>query len=259
MIMFSTVILAAGKGTRMKSDLVKVLHLLHGRPLLSYVVETARLAGSDDISIIVGYQAAAVREKFPDEGLNFIEQREQLGTGHAVLQAQARFANYTGDILILCGDVPLLQPATLRSLCECHRKTIAAVTVLTTYLPDAAGYGRIIKGPDGKVTRIVEERDATDKEKQIKEINAGIYCVDSRFLFDALGQIKNNNAQQEYYLTDIIAIAHKGGAGVGSLLVADHQEVMGINTPQDLKEAQIYRESYPKNRHGRGDDVDENR
>ena len=241
-MMFSTIILAAGKGTRMKSDLVKVLHPLCGRPLLSYVVETARSVGSQDISLIVGYQADAVREKFPDAGLNFIEQRELLGTGHAVLQAHARFANYTGDILILCGDVPLLQAATIRALWACHRQEKTAVTVLTTVLTDAAGYGRMVKGPDGKVVRIVEERDATEAEKEIKEINTGIYCVDSRFLFDALRKINNENAQHEYYLTDIIAIAHKSGEGVTSLIAADHREVMGINTPEELSEAHRYLE-----------------
>jgi UDP-N-acetylglucosamine diphosphorylase/glucosamine-1-phosphate N-acetyltransferase len=240
--MFSTIILAAGKGTRMKSDLVKVLHPLCGRPLLSYVVEVARSVGSQDISLIVGYQADAVREKFPDPGLNFIEQRELLGTGHAVLQAHARFANYKGDILILCGDVPLLQAATIRSLWACHRQEKAAVTVLTTVLTNATGYGRMVKGLDGKVVRIVEERDATEAEKEIKEINTGIYFVDSRFLFDALRKINNENAQHEYYLTDIIAIAHKSGKGVASLIAADHREVMGINTPEELSEAHHYLE-----------------
>jgi UDP-N-acetylglucosamine diphosphorylase/glucosamine-1-phosphate N-acetyltransferase len=241
-MMFSTVILAAGKGTRMKSELVKVLHPLCGKPLLSYVVEAARSAGSHDISIIIGYQADAVREKFRDWDLNFIEQREQLGTGHAVLQARARFADYTGAILVLCGDVPLLQSATLISLWACHRQEQTAVTVLTTVLTNSTGYGRIVKQPDGKVSRIVEERDATKAEKKIKEINTGIYCVDSRFLFDALRKINNENAQQEYYLTDIIAIAHESGAGVSSLISADHREVMGINTPQELREAHIYLE-----------------
>jgi UDP-N-acetylglucosamine diphosphorylase/glucosamine-1-phosphate N-acetyltransferase len=242
MIMFSTVILAAGKGTRMKSDIVKVLHPLYGKPLLSYVVEAARLAGSHDISIIVGYQANAVREKFQEGNLHFIEQREQLGTGHAVLQARARYENDTGDILVLCGDVPLLQATTLRSLRECHIKEKTAVTVLTTIVADSTGYGRIVKGPDGKMSKIVEERDATEAEKQIKEINTGIYCVNSHFLFNALRKITNNNAQHEYYLTDIIAIAHESGVGVASLIVADHREVMGINTPQELREAHSYLE-----------------
>jgi len=240
--MLHTIILAAGQGTRMKSDLVKVLHPLYGKPLLGYVVEVARSAGSQDISIIVGYQADVVRDKFRDWDLHFIEQREQLGTGHAVLQARERFANYTGAILILCGDVPLLQSSTLRSLWACHRKEKTAVTILTTVLADATGYGRIVKQSDGKVSRIVEERDAMESEKIIKEINAGIYCVNSDFLFDALGKINNENAQQEYYLTDIIAIAHKSGDGVGSLIADDHREVMGINTPEDLRDAHCYLE-----------------
>jgi UDP-N-acetylglucosamine diphosphorylase/glucosamine-1-phosphate N-acetyltransferase len=251
----STVILAAGKGTRMKSDLVKVLQPLYGKPLLSYVVEAARSAGSDDISIIVGYQADAVREQFKGESLNFIEQREQLGTGHAVLQASERFENYMGTILILCGDIPLLQSSTLRALWVCHRKEKTAVTVLTTLLTNATGYGRILKGPDGKVSRIIEERDATEAEKEIKEINTGIYCVNSPFLFDALRKVNNNNAQQEYYLTDIVAIAHEDGHGVSSLIAADYREVMGINTPQELREAHCYLEKIQ----GQRDFIDENR
>lgn len=245
--MFSTIIIAAGKGTRMKSDIVKVLHHLQGKPLLRYVVEAASLAGSRDISIIVGYQADAVRERFQGEGLTFIEQKEQLGTGHAVLQAQEKFKNYSGDILILCGDVPLLQATTLRSLWACHRKEGAAVTILTAIMTDATGYGRIVKQSDGKVSRIVEERDATEAQKHIKEINAGIYCVKSHFLFDALRGITNNNTQHEYYLTDIIAIAHNHGEEVARLIAADHQEVMGINTPQELREAHDYLDKLQSN------------
>ncbi len=238
--MLRTIILAAGQGKRMKSDLAKVLHPLYGEPLLSYVVATAKAAGSRDISVIVGHQASAVREAFKDHDLTFIEQRELLGTGHAVLQARERFAHYRGVVLILCGDVPLLRPSTLRLLYACHGKKKRAVTVLTTLLTNPVGYGRIIKSPAGEVLKIVEERDATEAEKEIKEINTGIYCVDSRFLFDALGKIKNNNAQQEYYLTDIIAIAHGDGYGVGCLVAADQREVMGINTPQDLELAHQY-------------------
>ena len=250
-----TIILAAGKGTRMKSDLVKVLHPLRGKPMLNYVVEVAMTAGSQDICAVVGYQADKVREKFRDRNLIFIEQSEQLGTGHAVLQARERFNNYTGDVLILCGDVPLLRAATLRSLYACHQKEKTAVTVLTTVLTHpAAGYGRIVKGPEGKVFKIVEERDATEDEKKIKEINTGIYCVEAGFLFEALGKIDNKNAQKEYYLTDIVAIAHENGARVGSLIAADFQEVMGINTPQELEAAHRFLEVQ-----GHGGKFDDNR
>ena len=242
-MIFRTIILAAGKGTRMGSDLAKVLHSLHGEPLLSYVVAAAERAASQDISVIVGYQADAVREKFKDRNLHFIEQYEQLGTGHAVLQARELFDNYSGVILILCGDVPLLQSCTLKALLECHRKENPSITVLTTVLESPSGYGRIIKGPQGKVLKIVEERDTTEVERKIKEINTGIYCVDSHFLFDALGKITNNNAQGEYYLTDIIAIACRDGLEIASLIASDHREVMGINTPQELEEAHRYMEN----------------
>jgi len=239
---FRTVILAAGKGTRMMSDLAKVLHPLCGQPLLSYVLETARLIDSEEIVVIVGHQAGKVEERFKDQGLIFIEQAQQLGTGHAVLQARGHLEDYDGSILILCGDVPLLRPATLQSLFDRHAATGASVTVLTTRLSDPKGYGRIVKGPDGQIAKIVEERDATEDEKKIDEINSGIYCVESKFLFNALMNLNNDNNQQEYYLTDIIHIACKSGFKAESILVSDYMEVMGINTHEDLNRAGLYLE-----------------
>lgn len=239
-MMLSTIILAAGQGKRMQSELPKVLHLLCGKTLLSYVVATAKAADSQDIVVIVGHQGGAVREAFRDQGLTFIDQGKLLGTGHAVLQARKKFEHYTGVILILCGDVPLLQPATVRSLFAKHSAENNEVTVLTTHLTHPAGYGRIITGTEGQVLRIVEERDATVAEKKINEINTGIYCVNSKFIFESLLLIKNNNAQQEYYLTDIIAIAREQGYGVGRLKAADHREVMGINTLTELELAHQY-------------------
>ena len=238
----SAIILAAGKGTRMKSDMVKVLHPLCGRPILSYVVEAAKDIGSEKIVVIVGYQADAVRERFREQNLTFIEQREQLGTGHAVLQARRILGNYDGVILIICGDVPLLRSSTVQSLLDCHRTSRSTVTVLTAILPDPAGYGRIIKGPGGDVLRIVEQRDATEEEEKIKEINTGIYCAESNFLFNALMKINNNNSQKEYYLTDIVAIACKDGCVVRSIIADDHREVMGINTQEELQKAHHYME-----------------
>jgi UDP-N-acetylglucosamine diphosphorylase/glucosamine-1-phosphate N-acetyltransferase len=236
---FRTIILAAGKGTRMKSDLVKVLHLLCGKPLLGYVVDAAKKAGSEETLVIVGYQADAVKEMFHNQGLIFIEQREQLGTGHAVLQAWERIEDYDGALIILCGDVPLIDPATLHTLFDRHRQTKSAVTLLTTILMNPAGYGRIVKGAGGEVLRIVEERDATEEEKKIKEINTGIYCVESKFLLNALRKINNNNAQKEYYLTDIIAIAGEGAGGADAVIAGDHIEVMGINTQDELDRASL--------------------
>jgi UDP-N-acetylglucosamine diphosphorylase/glucosamine-1-phosphate N-acetyltransferase len=232
------IILAAGKGTRMKSNLVKVLHPLCGKPMLAYSIDVARTVGAEEIVVIIGYQGDMVREAFRSQGLVFVEQREQMGTGHAVLQARDVFRHYEGIILILCGDVPLLKISTLQDFLERHVAAGAVVTVLTTILKNPEGYGRVVKGgKDGGVLKIVEEKDATFDEKKIGEINTGIYCVESKFLFEAVAEIDNNNAQKEYYLTDMIEIATKRGFKVMSLIVSDSDEVMGINTPDGLEMA----------------------
>jgi len=232
------VILAAGKGKRMKSDLAKVLHPLCGKPILAYSVDVARAVGAEKIAVIIGHQADAVRDSFRDQGLIFVEQHEQLGTGHAVLQAKNTFLNFNGTILILCGDVPLLQPSTVRSFIENHISGNATITVLTTFLDDPCGYGRVIKGgSEGEVLRIIEEKDASPDEKKIREINTGIYCVESEFLFRAVEEVGNENVQKEYYLTDIVGIARAKGFKTGSFIDADYNEVMGINTLDDLEMA----------------------
>jgi len=230
----SSLILAAGKGTRMQSDLAKVLHLLCGRPLLSYCMDAARAVGSERIAVIVGHQADVVRERFAAEEVIFVEQKEQLGTGHAVLQARDAFRDYEGNILILCGDVPLLRAATLQALITFHEGHGAAVTVMTVILDHPGSYGRVVKTADGEVLKIVEAKDATAEEQAIGEINTGIYCVDGRFLFDAVARITNHNAQKEYYLTDIMEMARKDGLVSRAFVAADPLEVMGINTPEDL-------------------------
>lgn len=234
---FSTIILAAGKGTRMKSDLAKVLHPLCGVPMLAYPVAAARSAGSKKIVLVIGHQAGQIREKFQNQGLIFVEQRELLGTGHAVLQAAEAFRDEDGPIVILCGDVPLILPGTIRVLYERHRLEKAAVTVLTAIPEKSAGYGRVVKAADGHVLKIVEEKDATTDERKIREINTGIYCVQGGFLFNAVASLGNLNAQREYYLTDIIEIASNRGLRAKSFLAADPMEVMGINTPEDLERA----------------------
>lgn len=232
---FSTIILAAGKGTRMKSDLAKVLHPLCGAPLLTYPVAAARAAGSGKIVVVIGHQAMQIREKFQDQGLLFVEQRELLGTGHAVLQAADVFRGYDGAVVILCGDVPLILPGTVKALFELHRWSKATVTVLTMIRDEPAGYGRVVKDADGHVIKIVEERDASTEEKKIREVNTGIYCVESAFLFSAVAALGNQNAQGEYYLTDIIEIAYKNGLRAESIAAHDSEEVMGINTPEELE------------------------
>ena len=234
---FSAIILAAGKGKRMKSDLAKVLHPLRGIPMLSYTIETARTAGAEKIVVVIGHQAGRIREEFRNQGLIFVEQQEQLGTGHAVLQAAEAFREHDGTIIILCGDVPLIRPETVLSLYDRHRSEEATITVLTTIPDDPAGYGRVVKTDDGRVARIVEEKDARPEERKVREINTGIYCVESRFLFPAVAGLENRNVQGEYYLTDIVEIACNNGLRVSSSLAPDPVEVMGINRPQELARA----------------------
>jgi UDP-N-acetylglucosamine diphosphorylase/glucosamine-1-phosphate N-acetyltransferase len=238
-----TLILAAGKGTRMGSDLAKVLHRIHGRPLLEYVVEVANAAGSEETVVIIGHQADLVRETFTGRGLVFVEQVEQLGTGHAVLQSREAFAGYDGDVLILCGDVPLLPLATVQLLLEEHVQSGAVVSVLTALLENPRGYGRIVKDNAGTLLKVVEERDATDVERAIREINSGIYLASAPFLFDAVSRITNQNNQKEYYLTDIVEIANREGFSVHACLAEDAPSVMGINTPEELEKAENYREA----------------
>ncbi|MCK9363540.1 MAG: NTP transferase domain-containing protein [Syntrophales bacterium] len=242
---FSTIILAAGKGTRMKSDIAKVLHPLGGVPLLSWPIKAAREAGSSRIVVVIGHQAERIRALFQESDLIFVEQRELLGTGHAVLQAREAFQGQSAEVVILCGDVPLIRPSTIRALYEKRRNDRAVVTVLTTVVDKPTGYGRVIKTGDGQVARIVEEKDATAEEKLVREINTGIYCIESPFLFTAVASLGDKNAQREYYLTDIIEIACKNGLLATSLLVSDPAEVAGINTPEDLQRAALVLANLP--------------
>ena len=237
---FCALILAAGKGTRMKSDLAKVLHVLNGKPLLYYVLAAAKSAGAEKIVAVIGHQADMVRELFSGSGCIFVEQKPQLGTGHAVLQAKDVLAGYDGLTVILCGDVPLLKPATIKSLVDNHLASNATVSVLTTIPPPPHAYGRIVKDDKGNVLKIVEHKDATQDEKKIGEINTGIYCVDTKYLFSALQKVTNDNKQHEYYLTDIVEIACREGRRVKSFIASDYVEVMGINTLEELAHAKKY-------------------
>jgi UDP-N-acetylglucosamine diphosphorylase/glucosamine-1-phosphate N-acetyltransferase len=244
---FCALILAAGKGTRMKSDLAKVLHVLEGKPLLDYSLAAAKSAGAEKIVVIIGHQASIVRAEFAASGAVFVEQNPQLGTGHAVLQAKDVLAGYSGLTVILCGDVPLLEPTTILGLIADHKASGAPVTVLTTFPADSRGYGRVVKDTQGNILKIVEERDASVSEKSIGEINTGIYCVDTPFLFAALGKITNNNKQHEYYLTDIVEVACREGFIVRAHIAPDYIEVMGINTPEELLIAGQYLQNNRKN------------
>jgi len=242
---FSTIVLAAGKGTRMKSDIAKVLHHLGGRPLLSWPLQAAREAGSSRIVVVIGHQGERIRTLFQEPDLIFAEQKELRGTGHAVLQAREAFEGRNEEIVILCGDVPLIKPSTIRALFEKRRKDQAAVTVLTTVVDNPVGYGRVIKSGDRQIARIVEEKDASNEEKLVREINTGIYCVESPFLFTAVASLGDRNAQREYYLTDIIEIACKKGLLATALTVSDPTEAAGINTPEDLQRAALILANQP--------------
>ena len=234
----AALVLAAGKGTRMKSDLVKVLHPLAGRPMIDWPVEAARQAGATRIALVVGHQADKVREAFAGQAeIGFAVQEEQLGTGHAVACAAPLLAGAQGRILILCGDVPLIRPETLQGMLASHAARQATVTVLTTHLSNPYGYGRVVKREGGRILRIVEEKDATAEERGITEINSGIYCVEAAFLFDAVKKLKNDNAQGEYYLTDIVTMAEEGDRLCISYPVADPDEVMGVNDRVQLAAA----------------------
>ncbi len=230
-----TVILAAGKGTRMKSNLVKVLHPILGLPMLSYPIELS-LKGikSEKTIVVVGYQSDRIKERFKDPRIQFALQEEQLGTGHAVLQAVRFLRGAAGTVLILCGDVPLVKAGTLRSFVHAHDKNDATLSVLTTKMADPHGYGRIVRTPDGWIEKIVEEKDASKEEKLVREINTGIYCVRASFLMKGLSEIGRDNAQGEYYLTDLVGVAKKKGLRCSAHDVSNPVEVMGINTRVDL-------------------------
>ena len=231
----ATIILAAGKGTRMKSETVKVLHPILGLPMLSYPIDLA-LNGirSEKTIVVVGYQGDRIKEMFQSSQIHFALQAEQLGTGHAALQAIPFLQTFTGTVLILCGDVPLVKADTLRSFIGAFAESQSILSVLTTVVEDPFGYGRILRSPEGWLEKIVEEKDASEKERSIREINTGIYCVKVSFLVEGLREIGKENAQGEYYLTDLVEIAKKKGLRCSAHIVSDPVEVMGINTRVDL-------------------------
>lgn len=234
----AAVVLAAGKGTRMKSGVIKVLHPVAGPPMLSWPVSAAREAGATPVVLVIGHQANAVQGLFRGDGsILCAMQEQQLGTGHAVACALDALSGFRGTVLILCGDTPLLRPETLSDLLKFHADHAAVVTVLTAVMDDPHGYGRVVRDEDGRVMRIVEQKDADPEEQDIREINSGIYCMESDFLFENIRSIGNNNAQQEYYLTDLVAIAVRKGLTCLAMPAADADEIMGINDRVQLAEA----------------------
>lgn len=232
------VILAAGKGTRMKSKRPKVLHAICDKPMVGHVLAAVEeVVEKGEIHIVTGYGAEQVEGEL-GEGYVYVRQAEQLGTGHAVLMAKDHLRNKKGETLVLAGDTPLIRGASLKALLEIHRQNKAAVTVLTAQVDDPTGYGRIIRNREGWIEKIVEHKDATDDERQVKEINAGIYCFDTEKLLFALGRITNQNAQGEYYLTDCIEVLSRQGERIGAYTVSDPLEVLGVNDRVALAQAE---------------------
>lgn len=234
----TAVILAAGKGTRMKSKLPKVLHKVGGRPMLEHVMDAAEAAGCRDNVVIIGHGAELVRELVGSRAQVAL-QAEQLGTGHAVLQAAEVIRDFVGTVMILCGDTPLIEGVELRKLYEFHVRSGAAETVMSAMMEDPFGYGRILRDEKGDVAGIVEEKDATPEQRKIREINTGIYCVEAPLLFEVLKTLGNNNSQGEYYLTDLVMLLRARGEKVSGLLTSDSEMIMGVNNPEQLAAAEV--------------------
>jgi len=222
------VVLAAGKGTRMRSKMYKVMHPLCGKPMVEHVVDELTRLRLDMLVTVVGCGADAVRECLGDRS-QYAFQEEQLGTAHAVLQAAPLLADKEGTTLVVCGDTPLLRAETLRRLLETHEQHRAAATVLTAELADPTGYGRIVREADGRLKQIVEHKDATGEQLAIREVNTGIYCFDNRWLFQLLPKVTNDNAQGEYYLPDVIGLLLAAGQPVYTVAAEDADEILGIN------------------------------
>jgi bifunctional UDP-N-acetylglucosamine pyrophosphorylase / glucosamine-1-phosphate N-acetyltransferase len=232
------IILAAGEGTRMKSSLPKVLHLVCGKPMIQYLISTMRSIGINKVIAVVGHKAALVEEKL--KGIKCVNQKELLGTGDAVLRAKPFLLKdkKINSVLVLYGDVCLLTAGTLKKILDRHMSTCAGCTLLTANMKNPTGYGRIIRSSGGRITKIVEEPDASIYEKVIEEINVGVYCFNKEMLFEALGKLKPNKRKKEYYLTDVIEMFTKSGILVESVSSDDTEEFLGVNTRNDLNKVE---------------------
>lgn len=234
------VILAAGKGTRMKSDLPKVLHPIYGKPLVGYVIDAAKNTGIIDESIVVVGHGAEKVEAFVegyDENSKCVLQSPQRGTGDAVAKAKDLLEGFKGTVVILYGDTPLVTPETLNDFIKKHHESGAALTVMSAIFDDPTNYGRIVRNEDGTLKCITEEKDTTPEEKKIKEINAGLYCLDKEVIFPLFSELNCNNAQGEYYLTDIVALTIAKGLKAEAYILQNNEEIFGINSKANLAEA----------------------
>jgi bifunctional UDP-N-acetylglucosamine pyrophosphorylase / glucosamine-1-phosphate N-acetyltransferase len=239
----SVVILAAGKGTRMKSDLPKMLHPLLGKPMVGYVLDAAKSLKPAKNIMVVGHQAERVREAFRGWIGTFVNQSPQLGTGHALKVTQKELGSFQGTVLVLSGDVPLIEKGTLKKLLRFHLSGRAVLTLISTAVKDPKGYGRIIRDPQKQLVRIVEEKEASQQERLIREINTGLYAFDSEFLFSALSGLTRKNRQKEYYLTDLVQSAREKGLPMAVLCHSNPEEVLGINDREELaRSGQVLRQ-----------------
>lgn len=236
------IILAAGRGIRMKSGLPKVLQRVGGRPMIRRVLDTAEALNPAKIVVVVGSGKNEVKRTLDGAGIAFVKQDRQLGTGHAVLQAGEEFEGFDGDILIMSGDVPLLSQLSLDKLLFTHYVSDAAATYMTVIFENPAGYGRVITNGQGDLFRIVEDKDCTPEQKVIREVNAGVYVFDAALLFRYLPEVGNINAQHEYYLPDVQEYMRSSGHNVALYRVVDSREVAGVNTPEQLDQVKRYYE-----------------
>lgn len=243
--MRSAIVLAAGKGTRMKSDKCKVMHEVLHKPMIGHIVESLRKANVDRIVVVVGHGAESVKEYLKDS-VEYALQEPQLGTGHAAMQAEM-LKEEKGDTIILCGDGPCIQSETILKVFEANKDH--ACSVVTAVLEDGARYGRIVRNEKNLVEKIVEAKDCSSEELEIKEINTGIFCFKNELLFEGLKEIKNNNAQNEYYLTDLVEIFNKKGLSVNAMVVDDVDETIGVNDRVDLAKAQKWLKQHVNKKH----------
>jgi UDP-N-acetylglucosamine diphosphorylase/glucosamine-1-phosphate N-acetyltransferase len=234
----AAIVLAAGKGKRMKSDLPKVLHVLSGKPLVEHVLDTLSELSVSKAVVVVGYKAGQVEKAIARPGVTFVLQKKQLGTGHAVQMAERELTGFEGDTIVLAGDVPLLRSSTVAKMIDVHRETGAVATVLTAKLPDPIGYGRIIRDGNSMVRRIVEHKDASDEERKIDEINTGTFIFQTKPLFEALRSVDNDNSQGEYYLTDVMQVFMQQGFSTAAYCAEDYRETIGVNSPDELAQAE---------------------
>jgi bifunctional UDP-N-acetylglucosamine pyrophosphorylase / glucosamine-1-phosphate N-acetyltransferase len=233
----AAVVLAAGKGKRMKSDLPKVLHPIHDRPMISILMDTLHSMTFEQIAVVIGYKGEMVQKALSDYPVTFVWQTEQLGTGHAVMMAEPELKDFRGTVLVAAGDVPFLSQKSISRLFEVHESTAAAATCLSAVVDDPTGYGRIIRVDDSdQLARIVEHKDADQATLQIREINTGTLCFDAGLLFSTLQLLKNDNAQGEYYLTDCVKILHEQGRRVSVVCADNSNEVLGVNSVDQLRD-----------------------